>query len=186
MINEKYKIELQKFIQEHLDQINTGDWLSIYEELKNAPYIGYFSYLMLESGIDIFSGENRLNNIPINYLFDCDDITSYILPKDIFRINNQAFYSCSNLKSVDLRGDNSLHSIGRYAFGFCSNLEEIYIPKSLRIVSKNAFAGCAKLTYAYYEGTKEEYQINLNSKLINTNENSLLIIKCKDGEIKVV
>lgn len=184
MISEKYKIALQKFIQEHLDQINTGDWISIYKELKNAPFIGYFSYLMLQSGIDVFSGEHKLNNIPTNYLFDCDELTSYTLPKDIFRINNQAFYSCSNLKSVDLRGDNSLHSIGSYVFGFCSNLEEIYIPKSLRIVSKDAFAGCAKLTHIYYEGTKEEYQANLNLKLNNTNENSLIVIKCTDGEIK--
>ena len=185
MINEKYKIELQKFIQEHLDQINTGDWISIYKDLKNTPFIGYFSYLMLKSGIDIFSGENRLNNIPTNYLSDCDEITSYTLPKDIFRINNQAFYSCQNLKSVDLRGDNSLHSIGSYTFGFCSNLEKIYISKSLKIVSKDAFTGCVKLTHIYYEGTKEEYQINLNLKLNNTNENSLIIINCSDGEIRV-
>ena len=184
MINEKYKIELQKFIQEHLDQINTGDWLSIYKDLKNALFIGYFSYLMLKSRIDVFSGKNRLNSIPTNYLYKCDDITSYTLPKNVFRINDEAFYSCQNLKSVDLRGDNSLHSIGSYAFGFCSNLETIYIPKSLKIVSKSAFTGCDKLKYVYYEGTKEEYQTNLILKLPD-NKNSLIIIKCKDGEIEV-
>lgn len=185
MINEKYKIKLQKFIQEHLDQINAGDWLSVYKELKNASFIGSFSYLMLESGIDIFSGEDGLNILPIDYLYGCDEITSYTLPKNIFRINDEAFYGCQNLKSVDLRGDNSLHSIGSYAFGFCSNLEEIYIPKSLKIVSKSAFTGCVKLTYLHYEGTKEEYQANLNLRL-PSNENSLIIIKCKDGEIKAL
>ena len=177
--------KIQKFIAENQTLLDEGRWVEFYELLRNYEFIGDVSYMLLKSGIDIFSQPNGLTHIPTNYMYKCSQVTEFILPtKYISRVNNEAFYSCQNLKSLDLRGDNSLHSIGSYAFGFCSNLEEIYIPKSLKIVSKSAFTGCDKLKYVYYEGTKEEYQTNLILKLPD-NKNSLIIIKCKDGEIEV-
>ena len=54
-----------------------------------------------------------------------------------------------------------LHSricgIPKGAFRGCKNLKRITIPKGVRRIGKDVFAGCDSLEDVYYEGTKEEW-----------------------------
>ena len=44
------------------------------------------------------------------------------------------------------------------AFGGCKNLRRITIPKRVREIKRNVFAGCHSLEDVYYEGTREEWE----------------------------
>ncbi len=71
------------------------------------------------------------------------DIETYVVPKGVREIGEQAFEYCVNLKSVTF--PEGLKSIGWLAFGGCEQLEEIVFPKSLESIGINAFNGCARL-----------------------------------------
>lgn len=74
----------------------------------------------------------------------CSNLTSIILPEDLWIIEECAFYKCSNLTSITLPG--SLTSIGRDAFSNCSSLTSITIPNSVTSIGERAFWECSNLT----------------------------------------
>ena len=66
-------------------------------------------------------------------------------------INNQAFYSCSNLKSVYL--SSNLKKISDSSFAYCSSLESIVIPEGVESLGAECFRGCTDLESAYLPST---------------------------------
>ena len=151
--------KIQKFITENQTLLDEGRWVEFYAILRNYEFIGDVSYMLLKSGIDIFSKPNGLNNIPIKYMYDCNQLTEFILPNHhISRINDNAFLNCKNLELVDLTNNNSLHSIGAAAFSNCINLKRLKLPKSLSVISMAAFLGCENIELIEYTGTKEDWK----------------------------
>ena len=73
---------------------------------------------------------------------DCDGITLVKIPTTVESIGDYAFYSCSNLESVNL---SSVKSIGSRAFSFCTKLTTLTIPESVESVGSEAFYYCNKL-----------------------------------------
>lgn len=63
-------------------------------------------------------------------------------------ISNNAFYNCSNLKSIDFTNCNNLVEIGNSAFLNCYSLEEVDLSgcTSLSSIGNNAFNSCVQLT----------------------------------------
>ena len=70
-------------------------------------------------------------------------ITSIVVPGSVQIIDNHAFYSCYELKTVYLA--EGVMSIGQYSFGDCSDLEEISLPTTLESIDYNAFYDCKYL-----------------------------------------
>ena len=66
--------------------------------------------------------------------------TNLVLPSYITKINQYAFYSCSNLTSVVI--PNSVTSIGKYAFRGCRKLTSVVIPNSVTSIGNGAFYNC--------------------------------------------
>lgn len=62
---------------------------------------------------------------------------------DVTHIGGCAFYDCSFAESI--MWDDSIVSIGEYAFGFCYGLTNITIPDSITIIGARAFYGCKNL-----------------------------------------
>ena len=152
--------KIQKFIFENQTLLDESRWTEFYALLRNYEFIGDVSYMLLKSGIDVFSQPNGLNNIPTKYMCNCNQLTEFILPNHyISRINDNAFRNCKNLETVDLIGNSSLHSIGAAAFVNCLSLREINLPKSLKLISKSAFYGTVNIEKVTYEGTWAEFQI---------------------------
>lgn len=103
------------------------------------------------------------------YSNPCTGITSVVLPNSIHTIENNAFYYCYNLStinipaSVTLIGDrafvntslnsiyipNSVMEIGANAFSNCG-VNTIYIPYSVTVIGSYAFGGISNV---YYGGT---------------------------------
>ena len=113
------------------------------------------SYKKIKSGIRIDSVELS-GNIIIPEFIDGDpviklasgafakrkDITSVILPQYLLEIDNNAFEECGIISIVI---PDNVQIIGERAFFNCRQLERIELPKSLRNIKKEVFAGCSAL-----------------------------------------
>ena len=73
-----------------------------------------------------------------------NEITDFIVPEGVTRINNGAFFGCSGLKSMTI--PNGVTIIGSKAFSGCSGMTSITIPSSVYEVGDNVFQGCYKLS----------------------------------------
>lgn len=72
-------------------------------------------------------------------------VTSAIIKEGVTQIGDYFFYNCTNLKSVSL--PNSLTEIRGGAFANCHSLESpITIPKEQKILERDIFSHCYKLT----------------------------------------
>ena len=67
------------------------------------------------------------------------------------RINDSAFYNCTNLQTITF--SNSLTYIGNSAFRFCSSLTRVEIPNSVSEIANLAFDTCKNLEYVYIPGS---------------------------------
>ena len=110
--------------------------------------------------------------------FDCDSLTSIIIPNSVTSIEESAFFDCDSLTNITLP---TITSIGTGTFGYCSsltsitipdgvtsigegaflcciNLRNITIPNSVTSIGALAFRGCDRLTDVYYTGSKDEWK----------------------------
>ncbi len=85
--------------------------------------------------------------------YNCNDLTSIILPNGLRDIENYAFFGCSNLTSIIIPG--SVTYIGSYVFSGCSKLTSITIPSSVTEVRSDTFSGCSSLQTVTFEGKSQ-------------------------------
>ena len=72
--------------------------------------------------------------------------TNYTIPSSVKIIENNAFYKCSKLTTINFEHGSNLVKIGDNAFNKCSNLSEFIIPNTVQTIGKGAFNGCTKFT----------------------------------------
>ena len=65
----------------------------------------------------------RVTSIGSNAFYDCDGLTSVVIPNSVTSIGDDAFYNCDGLTSVVI--PNSVSSIGGFAFYGCNNLKVV-------------------------------------------------------------
>ena len=77
-----------------------------------------------------------------NYVFsNCYSLDTLIIENGVERIGQNAFYNCSNMKSVSLPV--SLKSIGDYSFADSYNITNLVIPEGVKTIGHNAFRWCS-------------------------------------------
>ena len=101
-----------------------------------------------ESGILTISGTGAMANYTYSskapwYSYR-ESIKTVTIDNSVTSIGEYAFYECSKLTSITI--PNSVTSIGDYAFGFCSSLTSVTIPNSVTSIGNNAFYNCRSLT----------------------------------------
>lgn len=83
---------------------------------------------------------SSVTSIKENAFLSCSRLKSVVIPNTVKSIGKDAFHGCSNLTSVTL--PNALTVIEDYTFYGCSKLMEITIPNTVKRIGKGAFYGC--------------------------------------------
>lgn len=66
--------------------------------------------------------------------------------KSVVEIGNDAFYNCTNIKTVNFTQAPSVKKIGNYAFQYCSALQTVtWDANNIETIGESAFYGCEKL-----------------------------------------
>ena len=110
--------------------------------IKDVYYTGD-----IESWCEIvFATENSnpLCRNPSLY-FDGKLVTNIVIPDNVARINDYAFYHYDSLASVTFGKNSQLTSIGNNAFCDCDHLTSINIPDSVTSIGDSAFYDCGSL-----------------------------------------
>lgn len=76
--------------------------------------------------------------------FASSGLTSYTIPDSITSIGDNAFSSCTNLKTVTLHSN--IGSIGKSAFSNCKNLSSLNLNDGISYIGEAAFYYCTALT----------------------------------------
>ena len=76
--------------------------------------------------------------------YGCTNITSVTIPNSVTRIGNSAFEGCSAMSSVTI--PSSVIELGAHAFSECSALTEVTIPSSVTNINKYLFSECTSLS----------------------------------------
>ena len=131
---------------------------SVNEYLTNYHYAYYYS-VNINSGSYYYDYYNFWSfNIPsslkavtitdANAIGDCafknTSFTSITLNDSISSIGNYAFFGCSSLQDYAI--PNNVSTIGQYAFCSNASLTEIYIPDGVTKVEPYTFYGCNKIS----------------------------------------
>lgn len=96
-------------------------------------------------------------------------------------IGEQAFYYCSNLKSIII--PENVTTIGNRAFYVCSGLKSLRIPANVSSIEDRAFAYCSGLETIEVDENNQYYDSrNSCNALIQTSSNTLLV-GCKNTVI---
>ena len=94
------------------------------------------------------SGECKIKegtkSIAARAFYECEDLTSVIIPNTITYLPEYAFAYCNGLTNLDI--PNSVTSIGYRTFDDCTSLTSVVIPNSVSIIGKEAFDYCTSLT----------------------------------------
>ena len=178
-----------------------------YNEYDNACYLGNKNnpYLVLvkatETSITSCKIHEKTKFIHSSAFYDCDSLTSIIIPDSVTSIGRYTFSRCSSLTSITIPDSvtsigssafswccsltsitipDSVTSIGYEAFYSCDSLTSITIPDSVKSIGRYAFSSCDSLTTANYTGSKAdwdnisigEYNKSLTSATINYNYKS--------------
>ena len=92
-------------------------------------------------------------------------IENVVVTDGIEMISGYSFYDCNNLKTISISKD--VWGLGVYSFYRCTNLKEIGLPKSLSIIGDYAFRDCYNIKDVYYDGSIREWK---NVKIYRSND----------------
>lgn len=146
----------------------------------------------------------KIDGLPVRYIapYACRGntaITTVILPSTIISVGDFAFAECPNLTKVEMKGGisigrsafrdckallkvtlpSTLESIDDFAFDSCVMLGKVKIPKGLKSIGVDAFAGCDRVRFeaggnSYAKEYAESYSIPTSFK--DSWEYTLLLI----------
>ena len=107
----------------------------------------------------VFAPDSNITTIGKKCFFDCDLITSVILPDTVKEIGQEAFNSCEDLEYIYL--PDGLEKIGQEAFDMCDELAYVRIPNSVKRLGNWAFDDCPRLYISLpkkWKGFDSKYQ----------------------------
>ena len=91
----------------------------------------------------VFDPGSNITVIGEDCFFDCDLITTVILPSTVMKIEKTAFYSCEDLQYVYI--PEGVTYIGQQAFDFCDELAYIRVPDSCTSMGNWVFDDTGRL-----------------------------------------
>ena len=128
--------------------------------------------------LQCFTGLTSINN---QAFYSCRNLTSIEIPNSVTAIGNYAFYHCSGLTSIEI--PNAVTSIDYSAFEDCSGLTLIEIPSSVKSIGTNPFSGCSGLEQIVVAPGNTVYDSRDNCNAIIKSSTNALISGCKNTVI---
>ncbi|MBQ5825758.1 MAG: leucine-rich repeat protein, partial [Clostridia bacterium] len=116
------------------------------------------TWTLYESGLLEITGTGAMyvgKDSPAPWKSYRSSVKTVIIDDSVTSIGDYAFYCCTSLASVTI--GNSVTSIGNYAFEDCSSLASVTIPGSVTSIGEYAFCYCIILTDVYYGSTEEDW-----------------------------
>ena len=148
------------FIKKHAVEINTENFLKVYGDAyiifskkQEVEDIGLLTEIFEEAGIKPLS---HLSLVPFCYKA-YSDIDEFIVPDNIKAIMEQAFCNCYYL-------------------------ERLKLPRSVKMIDRNAFIGCKALQYIQYDGEPTDFLAIQYHNLKECCHPDLQVL-CSDGTV---
>lgn len=128
-------------------------------------YHGNYSYAKLKNDTIcryMFAGRSYLKEVVLpenlkgldEYAFyNCDSLTSVIIPDGVKLLKNCTFRYCRRLSSVTL--PENLEGIESQVFYDCDSLKSIVIPEKVKYIGSNAFGSCNSLNSVEFHSAAE-------------------------------
>lgn len=104
----------------------------------------YEGDIVIPSTVEFRDRTLSVTGIGRKAFYECENLTSVILPETVTTIGDNAFQGCTSLASVSL--PDSLKEIGGDAFRGCKSLSSIKLPESLTKIGEGAFGACELMT----------------------------------------
>ena len=79
--------------------------------------------------------------------FECEGLTSILMPHNLESIGDHAFWRCSNLTSLNI--PNNVVSIGIWAFYGCNKITSVSFGNKIKKIGEEAFKDCKEIERAY-------------------------------------
>lgn len=110
--------------------------------------------------------------ISVGMFRDCYNLTNIKLPKNLIKIESEAFMNTS-ISSVVI--PDSVTALGRQCFKGCTSLTTVNISDNseLQLVSFGLFDGC--IWFAYLSEFKAKYYLSENGAMYNVNKTKMII-----------
>ena len=107
----------------------------------------YIGNHLIEAKTDIsseYSVKYGTVTIADRAFYNCNALTSIVIPDSVIRIGTRTFENCSGLTDITI--PNSVTAIAAYAFYNCRSLTSITIPSRMMTVNESTFRSCRNLT----------------------------------------
>ena len=100
----------------------------------------------VEFEADAKTGTPNIQKIGQAAFYDCDALTSIVIPATVKSIGESAFRGCDNLASVTFAEGCAITEIAPYTFWDCAALTGITVPATVTVIDDGAFWNCESLT----------------------------------------
>ena len=107
----------------------------------SVTYLGSHAFYKCNKLKNVTLG-NGITEIEQYTFYKCPSLEYVTLSNNVTAIGNCAFAECERLKSLNLKG---VESIGSYAFYSCHSLSSIDLSESIKSIGAFAFRGCTSL-----------------------------------------
>ncbi len=122
-----------------------SDYLTLPNDIK---VIGYNAFNNAQfTGITL---HNSLLRIDENAFYGCDNLATIDIPASVTSIGKSAFYGCLDLTAINFAEGSTLKVIGDSAFAHSSKLDTITIPNTVEQIGMGAFEQCSALKIATF------------------------------------
>ena len=144
----------------HIDDVAAWCKISFGNDKANPLYYARELYLNGSLVTDLIIPSN-VTRIEDSAFYNCSDLISVTIPDGVLNIGNRAFYNCSVLTDVMI--GNGITNIGSSAFWGCRGLTNIMIGNGVMSIGASAFYNCSGMTSVTIPGLLTDIEASVFS-----------------------